>query len=116
AGAVRVPEDGHIDVHPLLWGYLHHAGRHGVEARCGLEVRGVRVENGRATAVVTPDGEIAARWIVNAAGAWAGNVAVLASAVPIPLVPHRRTIVVFDVPLHARAWPMLYGDAARLSF
>ena len=115
-GAVLLPEDGHIDVHTLLWGYLHHARRHGVEARCGLEVRGVCVENGRATAVVTPDGEIAARWIVNAAGAWAGNVAALASAVPIPLVPHRRTIVVFDLPLDARAWPMVASDADRLYF
>jgi len=115
-GAALLPEDGHIDVHALLWGYLRHARRHGVEQRLGVEVRGVRVENGRATAVVTPDGEIAARWVVNAAGAWAGHVAALASAVPIPLVPHRRTIVVFDLPLDTRAWPMVASDADRLYF
>src|SRR5439155_29360 len=82
----------------------------------GVEVRGVRVEHGRATAVVTADGEIAGRWVVNAAGAWAGTVAALAGALPIPLVPHRRTIVVFDVPFDARAWPMVASDADQLYF
>jgi len=115
-GAVLLPEDGHIDVHALLWGYLRQARRRGVEQRLGVEVRGVRVEHGRATAVVTADGEIAARWVVNAAGAWAGAVAALAGAAPIPLVPHRRTIVVFDVRLDARAWPMVASDADQLYF
>ena len=115
-GAVLLPEDGHIDVHALLWGYLRQARRRGVEQRLGVEVRGVRVEHGRATAVVTADGEIAARWVANAAGAWAGAVAALAGAAPIPLVPHRRTIVVFDVRLDARAWPMVASDADQLYF
>ena len=115
-GAVLLPEDGHIDVHALLWGYLRHARRRGVEQRFGVEVRGVRVASGRARAVVTAEGEIPARWVVNAAGAWAGRIAALADAAPIPLVPHRRTIVVFAVPLDARAWPLVASDADQLYF
>jgi D-arginine dehydrogenase len=115
-GAALVPNDGHIDVHGLLWGYLGHARRRGVEQRFGVEVRAVRVEAGRATGVVTDTGTVAARWVVDAAGAWAGRVATLAEASAIPLVPHRRTIVVFDVPVDARTWPMVGSDADRLYF
>jgi D-arginine dehydrogenase len=115
-GAVLLPDDGHIDVHALLWGYLRHARRAGVAQRFGVEVRGVRVDGGRVTAVVTDEGEIRARWVVNAAGAWAARVGALAGATPIALVPHRRTIVVFDVPVDASRWPMVASDADRLYF
>lgn len=37
-GGIFLPEDGHIDVHELLWSYLRHAGRGGVQRRCGAEV------------------------------------------------------------------------------
>ena len=63
AGAALLPDDGHIDVHALLWGYLGHARRRGAEQRFGVEVRRVRVEAGRCTGVVTADGEIQARWV-----------------------------------------------------
>ena len=116
AGAALVPDDGHIDVHALLWGYLGHAHRRGVEQRFGVEVRGVRVEAGRCTGVLTADGELAARWVVNAAGAWAGRVGVLAGAAPIALVPHRRTIVTFAAPVDVRGWPLVQSDADRLYF
>src|SRR5206468_10083015 len=86
-GAAFLPEDGAIDVHALLWGYLQHARRHGAELRCGVEVRGVRVEGGRVAGVVTAEGTIGARWVVNAAGAWAATVGALAGAAPIALVP-----------------------------
>jgi D-arginine dehydrogenase len=115
-GAVLLPDDGHIDVHALLWGYLRHARRAGVAQRFGVEVRGVRVDGGRVTAVVTDGGEIRARWVVNAAGAWAARVGALAGATSIALVPHRRTIVVFDVPVDASRWPMVASDADRLYF
>ena len=116
AGAALIPDDGHIDVHALLWGYLGHARRRGAEQRFGVEVRGVRVEGGRAAGVLTSDGELAARWVVDAAGAWAGQVGTLAGAAPIALVPHRRTIVTFAAPPEARGWPLVQSDADRLYF
>ena len=115
-GAVLLPEDGHIDVHALLWAYLGHARRRGVVQRFGVTVRGVRVAGGRAQAVLTDDGEIPTRWVVNAAGAWASAIGTLAGATPAALVPHRRTIVVFDVPLDVRAWPLVASDENRLYF
>ena len=115
-GAALLPEDGHIDVHALLWGYLGHARRRGVEQRFGVEVRGIRVDRGCCTGVVTDAGTLAARWVVDAAGAWAGRVAGLAGASPIRLVPHRRTIVVFDVAEDVRGWPMVWSQSHHLYF
>ena len=46
-GAVFLPEDGHIDVHELLSSYIRNARHEGAELRCGVEVRGIRVERGR---------------------------------------------------------------------
>lgn len=117
-GGVLLPEDGHIDVHELLWSYLRHAAQRGVERRCGVEVRGIRVQNGRAQAVVTDAGELAARWVVNAAGAWAASIGTLAAAAPISLVPHRRTIVTFAAPddLEVSGWPLISNESHKLYF
>ena len=116
AGAALVPGDGAIDVHALLWAYLGHARRRGAEHRFGAEVRAIRVDGGRVAGVVTDDGEIAARWVVNAAGAWAGRIGALAGATPIALVPHRRTIVVFDVGVDVRGWPLVHSDQDHIYF
>jgi D-arginine dehydrogenase len=117
-GGVLLPADGHIDVHELLWSYLRHAARAGVERRCGIEVLGVRSVNGRVGAVATSAGEFGARWVVDAAGAWAAAVGSLAGATPIALVPHRRTIVTFAAPtgLDVGRWPLVSNESQRLYF
>jgi len=117
-GGVWLPEDGHLDVHALLWSYLGHAARRGVERRCGVEVTAIRVERGRCRAVVTDAGEIEARWVVNGAGAWAERIGALAGAAPIGLTPHRRTIITFAAPadLDVRHWPLVSNESHRLYF
>ncbi|MEW6268296.1 MAG: FAD-binding oxidoreductase [Thermodesulfobacteriota bacterium] len=118
AGGVLVPDDGRLDVHEILSSYLRHARRRGVELRLAAEVRSVVVEGGRCRGVVTADGELRARLVVDAAGAWAGTVARMAGASAIPLVPHRRTIVVFPPPdgVEIGDWPMVASDAHQLYF
>lgn len=51
----------------------------------------------------------AARVIVNAAGAWADELAVMAGVLPLGLIPLRRTIIGFDPPpgLDVSDWPFL---------
>jgi D-arginine dehydrogenase len=117
-GGVLLPEDGHIDVHELLWSYLRHAGRRGVQRRCGVEVTGVRVEHGRCRGVTTTAGELEARWVVDAAGAWASTLATLAGAAPIPITPHRRTIITFAAPdgLDVSTWPLVSNESHHLYF
>ena len=117
-GGVLLPEDGRIDVHQLLWSYLRHAMHAGVHCRWGVTVEGIRVEGGRSRAVVTSSGELETTWIVNAAGAWAAGVGMLAQATPVPLTPHRRTIVTFAAPedVAVRDWPLVHNESQRLYF
>jgi D-arginine dehydrogenase len=117
-GAVFLPDDGHIDVHELLWSYLRHASRRGVRRRCGVEVTGVRVESGRCRGVLTNVGEFDAHWVINAAGAWVGRIAAMAGAAPIRFTPYRRTVVTFGAPddLDVRGWPLVANEARGLYF
>lgn len=117
-GAVFLPEDGHIDVHELLWSYIRHARHEGVELRCGVEVRGIRVERGRCRGVMTNEGEFTGRWVVNAAGAWAGIIGQLAGATQTELTPYRRTVATFAAPdgLDVAGWPLVANYTHKLFF
>ena len=117
-GAVFLPEDGHIDVHELLWSYIRHARHGGVELRCGVEVTGIRVERGRCRGVITNQGEFTGKWVVNAAGAWAGMVGQLAGATQIELTPYRRTVAAFAAPdgLDVTQWPLVSNYTHKLFF
>ena len=117
-GALLLPEDGHLDVHALLQGYLRRLTRAGGEVRCDTEVRAVLREHGRCVGVGTPGGPLHARWVVNAAGAWAGILGRLAGAAPITFQPRRRTIVTFAAPaaFAVGRWPMVDSEAAKAYF
>jgi D-arginine dehydrogenase len=118
AGGILVPDDGRLDVHEILSSYLRHARRAGAEQRLGVTVAEVIVEGGRCRGVRTSAGDFRARIVVDAAGAWAGTIARLAGASPIPLVPHRRTIVTFAPPagVDVSGWPMVGADPFALYF
>ncbi len=117
-GAVFLSEDGHIDVHELLWGYLRHARHEGAELRCGVEVHDINVERGRCRGLMTNEGEFMGRWVVNAAGAWAGIIGQLAGATQIELTPYRRTAITFAAPdgLDVTRWPMVLDYTHKLFF
>ncbi|MFI5395494.1 MAG: NAD(P)/FAD-dependent oxidoreductase [Candidatus Binatia bacterium] len=117
-GGVLLPEDGRLDVHGLLWSYLRHTAERGAQRRCGIEVLGVLVQGGCCHGVVTNAGEFHARWVVNAAGAWAGKIGASAGAGPIPLTPHRRTIVTFGAPdgFDVSHWPLIANESHHLYF
>lgn len=117
-GGVFLPADGHIEVHELLWSYLRGAARGGGERRTGTTVHGVRRAGDRVVGVATSAGDIDARWVVDAAGAWAGGLAADAGATPIALTPRRRTIVTFAAPddVAVREWPLVSCDSHGLYF
>jgi len=107
-GALFFPEDGHMDVNELLWSYIRHAKRRGAKLSLAEEVQGIRVERGRCRGVISSAGEYQSRWVVNASGAWAGNIRKLAGPTPIQLTPYRRTIITFAAPkgLVVKDWPL----------
>ena len=117
-GAVLLPQDGHIDVNELLWSYLRHAKRRGAQLRCKEEVREIKTGQGRCRGVVTSRGEYSSRWVINAAGAWAGKIRELVGDSPVRLTPHRRTIITFAAPegLAVSKWPLVADLSHDLYF
>jgi D-arginine dehydrogenase len=115
-GGLYFPDDGGLDLHGLLHGYLRRATHAGGLVRLSTEVTAVTRAGGRVTGVATAAGEFRAPVVVDAAGAWAGEVARLAGAAPIPMQPLRRTIITFAAPagLEVRGLPMI--DCESRSF
>ncbi len=122
AGAVHLPEGGFIDVPRLISAFLRGAERAGHELRTGAAVRAVEeIRGSELTSVVTDRGEVRARVVVNAAGAWSTELGRMAGASPIELVAMRRSIATFSMPQHLDAgevgsWPLVWSDPQSVSF
>lgn len=86
-----------LDVDALLQGYLRKFRKGGGALKTGLTVSSLRLE-GSKWKIETRQGELTATTVVNAAGAWAGEIGKLAGAMDMPITPLRRTAVVFDAP------------------
>ena len=100
-GAVRGLVDRdclRIDQHALLHGYLRMLRRAG--GGLVTSARAAQIARRRDVWDVTTDSGDAfeAPLIVNAAGAWADQVAILAGVAPVGIQPKRRTIITFDAP------------------
>lgn len=101
ARAMHKPGALDIDVAALHQGYLRGIRATGrLLTRAG--VRELRHDRGRWRA-----GDHTAPVLVDAAGAWADGLAVLAGAAPLGLVPHRRTACLVDPGRDAAGWPLL---------
>jgi D-arginine dehydrogenase len=117
AGALWLPDDGHIDVEALLQGYLREARAGGATIRTGVALAGVNTDGGRVRSVTTTSGDtIACEWLVDAAGAWAGEVAKRAGASPIEMTPKRRCIATFAAPPEAARWPLCAHETLHVYF
>ena len=93
-GGVFCPTDGFIRPMQILRGYTEAAARLGVKFEYGAEHKGFRLDaRGRVETVLTGSEEIAVGSVVNAAGAWAAQVAEHAG-VKLPVVPLRRQVAV----------------------
>src|SRR5262249_26270642 len=91
-GGACCPSDGVMRPTEILRGYLDTAERLGVEVRWGEPPLALeRGHDDRITTVVTPRTSYPTGLVVNAAGAWAAEVAALAG-VDLPVVPLRRQV------------------------
>ena len=95
-----------IDVDALHQGFLRGMRRNG-----GTIITDARVDRidrvGGTWRVSTKAGVFEAAILVNAAGAWADQIATLAGVAPLGLVPKRRTALLVDAPPDSRisGWP-----------
>jgi sarcosine oxidase subunit beta len=91
-GAVTCDRDGIADPAGLTQGYATLARLASAELRLGTEVLAIRVDAGRVSGVRTRDGDLDAGVVIDAAGPWAGVLAVTAG-VELPLEPVPRNVV-----------------------
>jgi sarcosine oxidase, subunit beta len=85
-------DDGLGDPNEFLSGYEHAIRDMGVEIALESPVTGFTMNGRKITGVKTAKGEIACPLVINAAGAWAGEIGKLAGA-DIKVQPYRRQIV-----------------------
>jgi D-arginine dehydrogenase len=103
-----------IDVARLLDGFLTGFRRRGGTVR--LTSPALRIEHrGTAWRVHLPDGAIDTDVVVNAAGAWADEVALRARVPAVGLQPLLRTAFTFPVD-DVRTWPLVMDAASRFYF
>jgi D-arginine dehydrogenase len=106
-----------LDANALLHGYLRQARRNGAETFLGTEIESV-ARTSRVWRAATRNETVEAPILVNAAGAWADEVAARAGLPRRGLEPFRRTAITFAPPAEhdAHKWPMTFDLAETWYF
>ncbi len=82
-------DDGFCDPNSIASGYLKRARELGVRVVLSSPVSGAQVNSDTSITVETPQGQVNSKFVVNATGAWSGQVASL-FGVELPVQPYRR--------------------------
>ena len=83
-----IPDDGFIDPYLFAQFYARAAKKHGAVLKTGIEVTALQKSENRITGVQTTQGDISAGCVIDAAGPWAGLVA-LEAGWHLPMAPVR---------------------------
>ncbi|MEX0280637.1 MAG: NAD(P)/FAD-dependent oxidoreductase [Arenibacterium sp.] len=99
-----------IDTDRMLQDYARTIRAQGGNVTTAEPVQSI-ARDGETWRVTTPKNTYIARNIVNAAGAWADQIAAMATVAPIGLVPHRRSMARIPAPggHDVSGWPMMLG-------
>ncbi|WP_233096726.1 FAD-dependent oxidoreductase [Pseudomonas sp. MF6787] len=111
AGAMLENDARDLDVHALHQGFLRAMRRAGGVLHCDAQLN-VATREGLQWHLVLADGrQLRARHLVNAAGAWADQVAQQCGVPPVGLQPCRRSAFTFDGPENTdfSRWPAVIG-------
>jgi D-arginine dehydrogenase len=106
-----------LDVHALHHGYLRFFKRAGGEIRTSSRVDRI-LRNANGWRLQAAGASYHAPIVVNAAGAWCDEIAVLAGTAKIGLIPKRRTAITFDPPAAVviAGWPNVHTITGDLYF
>jgi len=109
-GAIDDPDCLDIDVAALHQGLIRWMKRRGGRLICDAALGGL-TRIARGWRAQTAQGEIESRIVVNAAGAWADEVAGMAGLAPLGIAPKRRTVITFDPSGTAvdPCWPLVFS-------
>jgi D-arginine dehydrogenase len=97
-GGVHEPDAEDMDVAAIHAGFLRGARARGAVLRLNAEAVGLERKGGKWHIALRGGDTVVATSVINAAGAWCDDLAALAGARPIGLVPRRRTAFTFDAP------------------
>ena len=99
-----------IDTDLLLQGFAREAKGRGAQIVTGARVTAI-ARGGEGWVVQSAAGEFTGRLLVNAAGAWVDQVAVMAGVRPLGFTPNRRSMARIPAPggLDISRWPMIFG-------
>jgi glycine/D-amino acid oxidase-like deaminating enzyme len=116
-GAAYSHDDGIADIAALLDAFLKAACARGHQVLRNARLVGIDTLSGAVTGVRTTAGAIATPAVINAAGAWAPQVARLADLVPLPLRSLKRHMMVTsELPWTSRAWPAVWDMSHDVYF
>ncbi len=106
--AAYAADDGVLDVHAILQGFIRGACREGAKLRLNCEFRGLRVSGDRIQGVDTSEGSMEASKVVVANGAWT-SISSLFNGYSLPFAPYRRHLLVTE-PLSEvnPRWPVIW--------
>jgi D-arginine dehydrogenase len=102
-----------VDVMALHQLFLRRARGAGAEVKRSARVTGIERRSGR-WRISTAAGVVEADAIVNAAGAWGDEVAIMAGAQPVGLAPLRRTAFTARTDADTTGWPFVYAPISQL--
>lgn len=115
AGAYE-PESGYADPAGTAAGFLEAARNRGARVVQGCVVRGIATEGDRVAGVDTDRGRFAAPVVVNAAGAWAAQLA-RTVGVEVPVEPWRHDTAFFGLPPGRDAgFPIVIDEGNQVYF
>lgn len=99
-----------VDTDLLIQGFAREAKGRGAQVLTKARVSAI-AKAGAGWRVMSSAGEFSARMLVNAAGAWVDQVAVMAGVQPLGFTPLRRSMARIPAPggLNVSRWPMMFG-------
>jgi D-arginine dehydrogenase len=108
-GAAYSHDDGLADIAALLEAFLRAAGASGLEVRRRARLTAIETYGGAVVGVRANGELISTRAVVNAAGAWATEVAQMAGLSGVPLRSLKRHMMVTSgLPWASRGWPAVW--------
>lgn len=117
AGCVWEPDAQEIDVHALLQGYLGRLRRNGGKILCNRKVTAIE-QSGGGWSLQAGDQWFKTRRIINAAGAWADEIAEWANVSRVGLAALRRSVCIIPPPANYEIsqWPMVVDASEDFYF
>ncbi|HZK99041.1 MAG TPA: FAD-binding oxidoreductase [Caulobacteraceae bacterium] len=116
--AIFEPDAADIDTNALHAGFLRLAKARGAQFRLGARVESARRVGSRWRVVLAGGEIVEAGVVIDAAGAWADELAALAGVRPLGLDAKRRTAILIDPPtgVEIAAWPTVMDAEEQFYF